>query len=81
VHEPALRGRLLDALAEQPDLVAHARAPELADAQRRLDVSGNASAALNVQCDSAHRPIASPPWMSRPPSPISQALITVSKNA
>ena len=31
-------------------------------------VSGNATAARNWQCDSAHSPIASPAWMSSPPS-------------
>jgi hypothetical protein len=44
-------------------------------------VSGKASGAWNAQWDSAHSPMTSPPWMSSPPSSISQALMTVSKKA
>ena len=40
VHEPALGGRLRVVLAEQPDLVAHARAAEVRDPQPGATVSG-----------------------------------------
>ena len=44
------------------------------------DRLGNASAAVNEQWDSAHKPITDPPWMSRPDR-IRKALMTVSKKA
>ena len=50
-------------------------------ARKPTSTSGNASAAVYAQCDSAHSPITSPPWMSSPPSRTSQSLIAVSKNA
>jgi hypothetical protein len=69
MHEPPLRQRARLTRAAQLQLVAHARAAELADA----------IAPLYSQCDSAQTPITSPAWMSSPPSWISQALMAVSK--
>ena len=82
VHEPALAAGSAAPVAEQPDLVAHARAAELADAQPRLDDLRERDRARGTR--SATRRRARSPrraWMSSPPSPISHALMTVSKNA
>jgi hypothetical protein len=67
VDEPANGYGFGAVFDEKADGVTDAGAAEFFDAQAGL------------QWDSAHRPIWAPVWMSRPPSFISQVLMTVSK--